>query len=146
VVMACAYGANSLAKMKEVGAPMLTPEEKAAAGISSFDIISVTETFAQEHPDLVRTFVEVTSEANAAWAKDQSKLSVIAKDAGMTEEATTAQMSGFIFPTVAEQKRDYFGKDGIARSMVAFMGNMFATSDTPALADYNVTIDTSFLD
>ena len=146
VVMACAYGANSLAKMKEVGSPMLTPAEKAAAGISSFDIISVTETFAQEHPDLVRTFVEVTHQANAAWAKDQSKLSVIAKDAGMTEEATTSQMSGFVFPTVAEQKRDYFGKDGTARSMLAFMGNMFATSDTPALADYNVTIDTSFLD
>ena len=64
----------------------------------------------------------------------------------MTEEATTSQMSGFVFPTVAEQKRDYFGKDGTARSMLAFMGNMFATSDSPALADYNVTIDTSFLD
>ena len=94
----------------------------------------------------MRTFVEVTSEANAAWAADQSKLGVIAKDAGMTEEATAAQMSGFVFPTVAEQKSDYFSEDGIARSMVAFMGNMFATSDTPALADYNVTIDTSFLD
>jgi taurine transport system substrate-binding protein len=125
---------------------MLTPAEKSAAGISSFDIISVTESFAQEHPDLVRAFVEVTHEANAAWAADQSKLSVIAKDAGMSEDATAAQMAGFSFPTVAEQKRDYFGDGGIARSMLAFMGNMFATSDTPALSDYNVTIDTSFLD
>lgn len=146
VTMACGYGANSLEKMKQVGSSMLTSAEKTAAGITSFDIVSVTEKFAQEHPDMVRTFIEVTAEANAKFAADQSKVDVIAKDAGMTLDATKAQMAGFSFPTIAEQKADYFSSNGLARSMLAFMGNMFATEDTPALADYNVTIDTSFLD
>jgi taurine transport system substrate-binding protein len=146
VTMACGYGANSLEKMKQVGSSMLTSAEKTAAGITSFDIVSVTEKFAQEHPDMVRTFIEVTAEANAKFSADQSKIDVIAKDAGMTVDATKTQMAGFSFPTVAEQKADYFSSDGVARSMLAFMGNMFATDDTPALADYNVTIDTSFLD
>ena len=146
VIMACAYGANSLNTMKTVGSPVLTPSEKQAVGITSFDIISVTNKFAQENPDLLRTFIEVTHEANAAFAKDQSKIDVIAKDAEMTVETTKAQMSGFTFPTVAEQLSDYFSEDGLARTMTAFMGNMFATSDNPALEDYNATIDTSFLE
>ena len=146
VTMACAYVANSLNTMKTVGSSVLTTVEKQAAGITSFDIISVTNKFAQEHPDLLRTFIEVTHEANAAFAKDQSKIDVIAKDAAMTVEITKAQMSGFAFPTVDEQMSDYFSENGLARSMLAFMGNMFATSDNPALEDYNATIDTSFLE
>ena len=145
VTMACAYGANSLTKMKTVGKPMLTSAAKKAAGITSFDIISVTDKFAQENPALVRTFIDVTHKANAAFAKDQSKIGVIAKDAGMTVEKTKSQMSGFVFPTVDEQMRDYFSKNGLARTMTAFMGKMFATSSNPALKDYNATIDTSFL-
>ncbi|MEE9334404.1 MAG: hypothetical protein V3U65_09965 [Granulosicoccaceae bacterium] len=58
--MACGYGESSLSKMKEVGKPMLTPDEKNAAGISSFDITSVTNSFPQENPDLVKAFVDVT--------------------------------------------------------------------------------------
>ncbi|MEE2805351.1 MAG: ABC transporter substrate-binding protein [Pseudomonadota bacterium] len=145
VTMACAFGENSLSKMRTVGKPMLTTAEKKAAGITSFDIISVTNKFAQENPDLLRTFIEVTHETNAAFAKDQSKIGVIAKDAEMTVDKTKSQMSGFVFPTVEEQMTDYFGKDGLARTMTAFMGNMFATTDNPALKDYNATIDTSFL-
>ena len=145
VTMACAYGANSLTKMKTVGKPMLTSAAKKAAGITSFDIISVTDKFAQENPALVRTFIDVTHKANAAFAKDQSKIGVIAKDAGMTVEKTKSQMSGFVFPTVDEQMRDYFSKNGLARTMTAFMGKMFATPSNPALKDYNATINTSFL-
>lgn len=145
VTMACGFGANSLSKMKQVGSPMLTPEEKTAAGITSFDIISVTEKFAQENPDQLRTFLAVTHEANAAFAADQSKIDVIAKDAAMTVEKTRQQMSGFTFPSVAEQQRDYFSDGGMALGMLSFMGNMFATADVSALEDYSVTIDTSFL-
>ncbi len=146
VTMACGYGANSLETMKQVGTPMLNQADKIAAGITSFDIISVREEFAQEYPELVRTFIKVTTEANAAFAANQSKIDVIAEDAGMSVEDTQAQMSGFSFPTIAEQKSDYFSDGGLAREMLAFMGNMFATDDTLALTDYNVTIDTSFLD
>jgi len=88
VAMACGFGENSLSKMKEVGKPMLTVPEKTEAGITSFDIVSVTEKFAQEKPEAVKTFMEVTSQANADFAKDQSKLAVIAGDAGLSIEKT----------------------------------------------------------
>lgn len=145
VTMACGYGENSLSKMKEVGAPMLTPAEKAAAGITSFDVISVTEKFAQENPEALRTFLEVTHQANADFAKDQSKIAVIAGDAGMTVEKTKAQMSGFDFPTVDEQLNEYFSANGHAMTMLPFMGKMFATEAAPAKDDYSKTVDTSFL-
>lgn len=145
VVMACGYGENSISKMKEVGTSMLTPAEKAEAGIVSFDIISVTEKFLQENPDVVSAFLEVTEESNTEYAADPSKIDVIAKDAGMSVEKTQAQMAGFEFPTVEEQLENYFNDGGKAISMLQFMGTMFATDDAPALDDYSVVIDASLL-
>ena len=145
VVAACGFGENSLSKMKEVGKPILTTAEKKAAGITSFDIISVTEKFAQEKPEALRRFLEVTAAANAAFAKDQSKIDVIAKDAGLTVEKAKAQMAGFVFPTVDEQFSSYFNDGGRVAQMLPFMGNMFATDAAPAKSDYSTVVDTSFL-
>ncbi|MGH1543385.1 MAG: ABC transporter substrate-binding protein [Arenicella sp.] len=145
VVMGCAYGENSLSKMKEVGKPMLTPEEKTAAGITSFDVVSVTEKFAQEKPEALRTFLEVTAQANADFAKDQSKIDVIAKDAGMTVERTKSQMAGFSFPTVDQQISEYFVDGARLSVMLPFMGKMFATEASPAKGDYSPVYDASFL-
>jgi len=145
VVMACGFGGNSMAKMYEVGTKLMTAAEKEAAGIISFDVVSVTEKFAQENPDLVRTFLKVTEEANLAYAKDQGKLGVIAKDAGMTEEAAKKQMEDFIFPSNKEQMDKYFNKGGLADVAIGIVGNAFATKEKPALKDYSVAVDTSFL-
>jgi len=145
VDMACGYGGTSMAKMYEVGKRLMTAEQKEEAGIISFDVVSVTEKFAQENPDLVRTFLKVTEEANMAFAKDQSKLDVIAKDAGMTPEAAKKQMKDFIFPSNQEQLDKYFNKGGMADVAISVVGNAFATKEKPALEDYSVAIDTSFL-
>ena len=145
VTMACGFGENSLSKMKEVGAPMLTSEEKTAAGITSFDIVSVTDKFAQEKPEAVQRFMEVTAAANAAFAKDQSKLPVIAGDAGLSVEKAKKQMAGFIFPSVEEQMSGYFNKGGRVEQMLPFMGKMFGTAAAPAKSDYTTVVDTSYL-
>lgn len=145
VVMACGYGGDSMAKMKEVGKVLMTNEQKDEAGIVSFDVVSVTEKFAQENPDMVRTFLKVTDEANAAFAKDQSKIDVIAKDSGMSVEGTKTQMEDFIFPSNAEQLEKYFNEGGLADKAISVVGNAFATDERPALEDYSVAIDTSFL-
>jgi taurine transport system substrate-binding protein len=145
VVAACGFGENSLSKMKEVGKPILTVAEKTAAGITSFDIVSVTEKFAQEKPEALRRFLEVTAAANAAFAKDQSKIDVIAQDAGLTVEKTKAQMAGFVFPSVDDQMSGYFNDGGRVAQMLPFMGNMFATTAAPAKSDYSKVVDTSFL-
>ena len=145
VTMACGFGADSMAKMYEAGEPLMTAADKKAAGIISFDVVSVTEKFAQENPDLVRIFMEVTEEANEAFAKDQSKIDVIAKDAGLSVEATRAQMADFYFPSNQEQLEKYFNKGGLADVAIGVGGGAFATEDNPALDDYSVVIDTSFL-
>lgn len=145
VSMACGFGADSMAKMYEAGTPLMTPAEKEAAGIISFDVVSVTEKFAQENPDTLRTFLQVTHDSNAQFAAGNSNIDIIANDAGLSVEATNAQMADFIFPTAAQQLSDYFNDGGMAAVAIGVVGNAFATAENPALDDYSVTIDTSFL-
>jgi len=145
VVMACGFGADSMAKMYEAGVALMAPADKEAAGIISFDVISVTEKFAQENPDQLRTFLEVTHESNATFAAGGSNIEAIAKDAGLSVEATKAQMADFIFPTAEQQLNEYFNEGGMAAVAIGVVGGAFATAEHPALADYGVAIDTSFL-
>ncbi len=145
VSMACGFGADSMAKMYEAGEVLMTPADKEAAGIISFDVISVTESFAQQNPDMVRVFLQVTEEANNAFAADQSKIDVIAKDAGLSVEMTKNQMEGFYFPSNMEQLEKYFNEGGIASVAIAVVGGAFATEENPALDDYSTVVDTSFL-
>jgi len=145
VAAACAFGKNSISKMKRVGKPILTNAEKKAAGMTSFDVISVTEKFAREKPEALRRFLKVTAAANAAFARDKSKIGVIAKDAGLTVEQAMAQITEFSFPTVDEQLNLYFSESGFATTLLPFMGEMFATDKYPKKADYSQYIDTSFL-
>ena len=145
VVMSCMFGKNSIDKALEAGSMLMTTDEATAAGITSFDITSATDKFIKENPELLRSFLEVTAESNALYAAGKSDMSVIAKDAGMSVDKTKNQMSGFGFPTPAEQKSSWFNAGGKVEGMLAFMGNMFATAENPALNDYSKTIDTSFL-
>ena len=145
VVMACMFGKNSIDKALEKGAMLMTTAEATAAGITSFDITSATDKFIKENPELLRSFLEVTAEANANYAAGKADMSVISKDAGMTVDKTKNQMSGFKFPTPAEQKSTWFSSGGKVEGMLSFMGTMFATAENPALSDYSKTINTSFL-
>ncbi|MCY4050392.1 MAG: ABC transporter substrate-binding protein [Gammaproteobacteria bacterium] len=145
VSMACGFGADSMSKMYEVGEPLMSLADKEAAGIISFDVVSVTESFAQENPDMVKTFLEVTEQANMAFAADQSKIDVIAKDAGLSVESTQNQMADFYFPSHEEQLSKYFNDGGIASIAISVVGGAFATPENPALSDYSSVIDTSYM-
>ena len=105
VDMACGWG-GALRRMKESGNVLLTGAEKEELGILVFDVTSVPASFAAESPDVLATFLKVTADANAMWADAANQaemLPVIAKDAGMDEDATRATIDTFIFPTVEEQ-------------------------------------------
>ena len=144
VDMACIFGGNSSKAAGEVGTPIMTSAQKVEMGIGSFDVISVTEKFATENGDLLRTFLDVTAEANAAWKATDAQLAKVAADAGMSVEDVTSQMAGMIFMTEADQLKNYFGKDGIAASAAAALGTLFSdSSDGVTIAK---TIDGSFLD
>jgi taurine transport system substrate-binding protein len=145
VAMACGFGADSMAKMYEAGKPLMTPEQKKDAGIISFDVVSVTEKFAQENPDLLRTFLEVTHAANESFKGTDEELAIIAKDAGLDVETTRAQMADFIFPSADDQLNKYFNEDGLATAAIAVVGAAFSTPENPAREDYSSAVDTSFL-
>lgn len=147
VVMACGFGENSLSKMKSVGKSLLTLEEKKSAGINNIDIISVTEKFANDKPESLKRFMQVTAEANDNYDDDPDiNIEAIAEDAGLTVEKAKAQMAGFAFPTVDEQLNCYLNEgDGRALAMLPFMGKLFATKDAPARDDYSKVVDVSFL-
>jgi taurine transport system substrate-binding protein len=125
VAMACIFGGASAKAAGEIGTPIMSSEEKTDAGIGSFDVVSVTEKFATENPDLLRTFLQVTEEANQAWTGKTLQIKKVSADAGMDFETTKDQMAGFIFPTIAEQQSGYFGKDGIAVSAAESLGLVF---------------------
>lgn len=145
IAMACLFGGDSIKRALESGEKLMSDDEMAAAGIISFDVISVTEKFAQEQPDMLKTFLEVTDAANAAYAADQSKLNIIAKESGMSEETTVNQMNGMTFPSAAEQMSKYFSEGGLAGQAYDIVGGAFATDENPAREDYSAVIDSSFL-
>jgi len=145
VAMACLFGGTSIGKAKEVGASVLTVKEAQDAGIAGIDITSVTNKFLKENPGMVRTFVEVTHEANARYNAGKSNMDIIAKDAAMDLAGTKKQMGGFEFPDAAAMKSKYMNKGGILMNYLSVMGNMFATSENPALKDYSKVVTTGFL-
>ena len=142
VSMACIFGGDSAAKADEVGTAIMDNAALAAAGIQSFDVVSVTESFAAENPDLVREFLAVTAAANLAFTGSEEQFAIIAADAGMSVETTKNQMSEFNFPTVEEQQANYFGPEGNAAAAAASLGLVFGADDAELLAS---TIDGSFL-
>ena len=146
VTMACAFG-GPLDRMKTVGKPLMTGAEQEAAGINTFDIISVTESFAAEHPDLVKAFLEVTEQANAAYTADpEAAYEKVSGAAGMDLDATKAMMANFAYVTNEEQAGpNWLGgglqeaAKGVAEVMVG-SGNLEKPLD-----DYSPAIDASFL-
>ena len=145
VAMACLFGGKSIKKAEESGKKMLTVAEAKDAGIAGIDITSVNNKFLKENPGMVRTFVEVTHEANARFNAGKSDMNIIAKDAAMDLAGTKNQMGGFEFPDAATMKSKYMNKGGILMNYLNVMGNMFATSENPALKDYSAVVDTGYL-
>ncbi|MCR9235440.1 MAG: ABC transporter substrate-binding protein [Alphaproteobacteria bacterium] len=146
VVMGCAFG-GSLQRMKTVGKPLMTGAEQQAIGINTFDIVSVTDDFAAEHPDLVRKFLEVTDAANEAYkANPEGAYATVSKAAGMDMEATVSTMKNFGFPSAAEQAGENWLGGGV-QAMTKGVADIMVSSGgmDDALDDYSKFIDDSFL-
>ena len=106
VDMFCGWG-GSLRRASEHGNVLLTGAEKEELGILVFDVTSGPADWVAANPELVAKFLKVTADANAMWnaGGDQAKamIPVIAKDAGMDEQATADTIGTFIFPSVEDQ-------------------------------------------
>ena len=72
-------------------------------------------------------------------------MNVIAKDAAMDLAGTKKQMGGFEFPDASTMKKKYMNRSGILMTYLKVMGNMFATSENPALKNYGKVVTTKYL-
>ena len=145
VAMACLFGGKSIENALKAGTRMLTVGEAKDAGIAGIDVTSVTNKFLKENPGMVRTFIEITHEYNAKFNSGKSDMNLIAKDAAMDLAGTKKQMGGFEFPDAATMKSKYMNKGGILMTYLDVMGNMFATSENPALKNYSKVVTTKYL-
>ena len=146
VAMACGFG-GGLRRMMEFGEPLMTAKEQEAIGIRVFDIVSVTEDFAKEHPDLVVKFLQITEDANNAFrAEPEKHLPAIAKESGQELEDSRAMVGLFEFPTRNEQLSDaWMGRT--VQEFVNEVANFYVKEGSlpEALDDYGPTIDDSFM-
>jgi taurine transport system substrate-binding protein len=132
VAMACLFGGNSIDAALAIGSRLITEGEARENQILGIDITSVTDKFMKENPGMVRTFVEVTHEANARYKAGKSDMNVIAKDAEMKLADMKETIGGFKFLTPAETEKS-MSKGGLLDSFLKGM-------DTPS-----GSVDTSFL-
>jgi taurine transport system substrate-binding protein len=144
--MVCGWG-GALRRMKEFGNVLLTGAEKEALGILVFDVTSAPAAFVAENPDLVAAFLEVTAEANARWnaggAEAEAMIPVIARDAGMEEEATRETLATFVFPPVDEQLSEKWLGGGAQEFMKGVAGVFVEAGSIPAaLETYADAVDT----
>ena len=143
VDMACVFGGVDTASAAEVGTAIMTSEQKKDAGIGSFDVVTVTEKFATESPELVQAFMDATAEANEAWTGSDEQIQIVADASGMNVEATKTTLAGFVIPSVEDQVNNFFNEGGDAAAAAASLGLVFqGDSDGSQIAK---TIDGSFL-
>jgi taurine transport system substrate-binding protein len=131
VVMACLFGGNSIKAATAVGSRLLTVQEARDAGILGIDITSVTTKFMKENPGMVRTFIEVTHEANARYKAGKSDLNVIAKDAEMSLDGMKETIGGFKFLDAQETKTSM--ESGNLHKFLEGMGTPRGNVDTSFL-------------
>jgi len=147
VVMACGFG-GALQRMKKYGKPLMTAQEQEAIGIRVFDIVSVTEDFANENPDLLVKFLQLTEDANNMFRAAQSEhLPVIAKQSGQSLDDARNMVDLFYFPTRDEQLSDAWMSKTV-QEFINEVAQFYVDSGTipEALSDYSPTIDASFME
>ncbi|MCT8161806.1 ABC transporter substrate-binding protein [Pseudoruegeria sp. SHC-113] len=143
--MVCGWG-GALRRMKEHGNVLLTGAEKEELGILVFDVTSAPANFVSEEPELLAKFLKVTADMNAMWNSGENTaemLPVIAKDAGMDEDATAETMATFVFPSVEDQMGEKWLGGGAQAFMSGVAGVFVEAGSIPsALDSYDAAVNT----
>ncbi len=147
VAMACAFG-GAVIEMQKSGNLLMTGAEQEAIGIRVFDIVAIPKSFGDQYPDVVTGFLQVTEDANKAYAEDRaSKEETIAQAAGMELEASNQLLDAFSFPSKDTQLSEAWLGGTVGTVMKEQMDFFVEQGEIPeALDDYTQFIDTSFLE
>ena len=92
----------------------------------------------KENPGMVRTFIEVSHEANARYRAGKSDMSIIAKDAEMSVADMKDTIGGFKFLTPAETKESM--ESG---NLDAFLKGMDTPRGSVAVSYTHLTLPTN---
>ena len=145
--MVCGWG-GALRRMKEHGNVLLSGAEKEELGIQVFDATTVSAKWAKENADLLAKFLKVTADMNAKFAAGGSSemLPVIAKAAGMDENATKKSMATFAFPTIEQQLSEKWLGGGTQKFLKEVADFFVEQGTIPKARDnYDSAVDTSYL-
>lgn len=145
LAMGCSWG-GPLRRMKGHGWELLSANEQDRLGIRAFDVIAVTNDFAEQHPDLVVKFLAVTDEAIEYLDDDPEKAQpVIAKAAGLDLKASNIVLSLFDFYTRDDQLTERWLGGGVQTFLKEVADFFQQQGEIPhALDDYDATVDARF--
>ena len=128
----------------------MTGAEQENIGILTFDVISVTNEFADENPDLLVKFLQVTEDANNSFAQNPNQhWGTLSKASGMTEDGVKGYLGSsgsFSFPTKDEQLSSAW-MGGTVQKLTKGAADFFVKQKviSKALSSYDSTIDASFM-
>ncbi len=113
-----------LSRLFENGGVRVTDSaEMAAQGIVTADLIAINKAFAEKYPSVAVGFIKAQIYGVERIVNDrEGATAVIAEAIDISVEDAAAQISGFIYPTAAEQLTDaYFGADGESGSIAGIL-------------------------
>ena len=147
VAMACAFGGAINMMLASGGNLVMTGSEQEALGIRVFDIISAPRSFAEEHGDVVTAFLQVTEDANAAYAADRASFeATIADAAGMDVAGSNSLLDAFTFLDRDSQLSEAWLGGTVQAAMKEQMDFFVAQGEIDtALDSYDGVVDTSYL-
>lgn len=142
----CGWG-GSLQRNLQHGNVLLTGAEKEAIGIKIFDVISTSGSFASEQPELLARFLKVVNDSNAAYPADaKRRLPVIAKDAGLSEQAAADNLKTFTFLPVQTKLGPEWLGGGVQKYLKEVADFFAAQGNIPSsLPSYDSAVDPSIL-
>ena len=148
VALSCAFGGSVNAMIANGGNLLMTGAEQEAIGIRVFDIISTSKNFAEQYPEVLTAFLQVTEDANRAYNEDREPfIDTIAIAAGMDREATIDLLDAFGFPEKDVQLSDAWLGGTVQATMKEQMDFFVAQGEIDsALPSYDPFVDTSFLE
>jgi len=150
VDIGCAFG-GPLDRMKEQGQVILTGAEQEAIGILTFDVISATNSFMEEHPEMLAKFLQVTEDSNKKFAANRGQYwDTLAQASGLDVGAVQGylgEQGSFSFPSKSEQLSSAW-LGGTVQDLTKAAADFFVEQDVipSALDSYASTFDTSALE
>ena len=145
VTMACGWG-GALRRMLGRNRVLMSAREQTRIGIRTFDVVAVTNDFAEAHPDLVTAFLRVSDRAADYLDDDPDEAEpIIAEAAGLSLKESNILLSRFQFYTRDAQLTSTWMRGGV-QAFTKEVADFYVEQGAmpKALDDYGPMFDAGF--